>query len=197
MAGAAASSAPSVRSTPVLCLPGGPGGQRELLKGALLGAGRFAACGWVALCSQAAVLCFVSQWQRHAGVHSVRTLTPGSRCSEELPRLPPGLRPFSSSALAGLFLGCFSFPPAPAFWLVTPDSVIPQGPWCCSIRPRPPYGVYAPHPVCPSLSSRNCQAGPAGPCGAPSAPPSSVRGTHCFSKARREPGLKFGEKEKS
>lgn len=115
-AGAAASSAPSLRSTPVLCLPGGPGGQRGLLKGALLGAGRVAACGWAALCSQAAVPCFVSQWQRHAGVHSVRTLTPGSRCSEELPRLPPGLRLFSSSALAGLFLGFLFHLPLPFGW---------------------------------------------------------------------------------
>ena len=92
-------------------------------------------------------------------------------------------------------LGLFFFPtcPLPAFWLVTPDSEIPQGPWCCpTSAPR----VYTPPPPCARWAGAAGGAAGAGrPCLCSA---SAVFTMHCpLLEAHHEPSLKFEEKEKS
>ncbi|KAM5216886.1 BAR/IMD domain-containing adapter protein 2 isoform 2-T2 [Hipposideros larvatus] len=82
--------------------------------------------------------------------------------------------------------------PPPAFWLVTPDSVIPR---VHGAAPLTLPCLNAPTPRVPP--GRTCQPDSTG--GRPRlCSPSAAFITHCpFSKAHREPALKFEEKEKS
>lgn len=90
---------------------------------------------------------FVSQRQRHAGVHCVRTLLHAAAPGRS--RRPPRLSPSVSSARWSPPGPCALLLPAPAFGLVTPDSAIPQGPWCCPPAFPPPV-FTCPPPLCPA-----------------------------------------------
>lgn len=175
-------SGPSSRASPVTPPPG-PGGQlRRLLWG------RRAAGSCPVLCFTAAA----ARWcpQCEDADHGQLLLGRASA----LPS-PSVWSPWVSSSALSLVCSWVIFLshlPPPAFWLVTPDSVIPR---VHGAAPLTLPCLNAPTPRVPP--GRTCPTDGTG--GRPRlCSPSAAFITHCpFSKAHREPALKFEEKEKS